>query len=326
MIDALTIQLFGLFPREVANPQRVPCYSLEQFKYFLSYNEGLHDCYTSVYPFSGEVDKIFYDFDGHARGLEDARRVYSWLIENHFTAVPIASGKKGIHLYVLLMPHMYETPKELLTNASYYILQQVFGNDYLKSTADPHVIGDIRRITRIPNTRRPPDNTMWCVPLPQEFVASSWIDIINWCKMPHEFPRCTPSRKTLFDFPKVELPYMLLEADLPKFDMPKNVNYLLENMLSPCLYRGIMVSNPPHAIRVAATSELLMFLKPHQIADVYSKLGWVDYDFETTLSQIESCKKYRTFSCKKLRMIGACLFKERDECRVYTQIKNKENY
>ena len=291
MLDPLTLQLFGQFPREVANPSRAIASGPEDFRNFLAINEGQRDCYTSVYPLSGEVDKLFYDFDGHARALDDAKRVYKYLVDRGFTVVPVASGKKGIHLYILLSPMLYDDPKKLLMNASYYILSSVFGDEYYKTTADPHVIGDVRRITRIPNTRRPPENNSWCTWLSSDFVTARWLDIINWCKMPHEFPRVKLSKKTLLDFPKVDAKYMAMENHIQQDNLQASTkhNGLLEGHLRPCLYRLITLPSPSHMVRVACTVDLLKFWSNNDIVHMYSSLGWIDWSVSETRKQISSC-------------------------------------
>lgn len=316
MIDPLTQQLFGQYPREVANPSRAVIHDEVGLETFLIYNEGVHDCYTSVYPLSGEIDKIFFDFDGYGRALEDAKKVYLYLVERGHVVVPVASGKKGIHLYILLVPKEYENPKEKLTSSAYSILIDVFGEDeYNKTTADPHIIGDLRRITRIPNTRRPPYNNSWCTYLPPEFVKAKWLNIINWTKMPHHMDRVAYPTKTLDDFStpniKIEAPQM----EYPTSPIPTNTNFILEGTLRPCLYRAIMQPSPRHMVRVASTIDLLMFWSPNDIGRIYASLSWVDFDHSTTITQIKSCEGLKPYSCRrKLIPAGICLVKDISDC------------
>jgi hypothetical protein len=314
ILDPLTLQLFGKFPREVGIRSNV--YTLEAFQKYLLQNEGVSDCYTSIYTLNGEVDKLFYDFDGHAGGLDDAKRVYKWLVSEGHSVAAIASGKKGIHIYVLLKA--VPTTKEFLTQATWGILKEVFGEDYTKTTADPHCIGDIRRISRIPNTRRPPLNTTWCTPLPPEFVKYSWANIIQWTKSPHEFTATYTPTQTIRDLPLVDLSEVrsitpTLNVDIGK---PTNSNEFLKNILRPCLYNAITVPNPLHISRVASTADLFQNYRfsPDQITDFYEQLKWLDWNRQTTLFQIRSCQHLKSFSCGRLRGIGICMYENKHDC------------
>ncbi len=315
MIDSLTLQLFGQFPREVANPSRVVVGNMKRFNNFLILTEGAYDCYTSVYPLSGEIDKIFYDLDGHARALEDAKHIYKHLTADGHIVVPVASGKKGIHIYVLLDSQHYKKGKERLTNAAYQILYSVFGDEYSKTTADPHVIGDVRRITRIPNTRRPPNNNSWCTWLPPEFIDFTWLDVINWCKMPHDFGRVPLPTKTLDDFPEMDIS-RLMGSDIQEDTLPepRSSNIFLKSHLRPCLYRAITQRHPRHHTRVASSVDLLKFWSPRDICNMYESLNWVDWDGAETLKQISSCRHLRSFGCKKLISYDLCLVDDPVNC------------
>ena len=314
ILDPLTIQLFGKFPRETGIRSNV--YTLEAFQKYLLQNEGVTDCYTSIYTLNGEIDKIFFDFDGAAKALEDSKKVYKWLVSEGHSVAVIASGKKGIHIYVLLKP--IPTSKEQLTQSTWGILKEVFGKDYTKTTTDPHIIGDIRRISRIPNTRRPPLNNTWCTPLPPEFVKYSWSDIIQWTKSPHEFTATHTPTQTIRDLPQVQLSEVRsftpsLMVDIGK---PTNSNDFLKSMLKPCLYNAITVPNPLHISRVAATADLFQNYRfsPDQITDFYEKLNWLDWSRETTLFQTRSCQHLKSFSCGRLRGIGICMYEKKGEC------------
>jgi hypothetical protein len=315
ILDPLTLQLFGKFPREVGIRSNI--YTLEAFEKYLLQNEGITDCYTSIYTLNGEIDKIFFDFDGKGSGLDDAKRVYRWLVAERHSVVAVASGKKGIHIYVLLKP--IPTTKEVLTQATWGILKAVFGDGYTKTMADPHCIGDIRRISRIPNTRRPPLNNTWCTPLPAEFINFSWGEVIQWTKMPHEFSTARTPTQTILDLPLVQLSEVrnITPALMVQPFKPSSSNSFLQSVLRPCLYNGITVPNPVHGARVAATIDLLQnySFSPEQIADFYQDLNWLDWSRQTTIDQIKSCLHLtRTFSCGRLRAIGMCMYNRTSDC------------
>lgn len=312
IFDALTNQLFGKFPREIGIRSNI--YTLEAFQNYLLQNDGVNDCYTSIYTLSGEIDKLFFDFDGGAKALEDSKRVYKWLISEGHSVAVIASGKKGIHLYVLLKP--IPTTKEILSQATWGILKSVFGNEYMKTTADPHIIGDIRRISRIPNTRRPPDNKFWCTPLPADFVNFTWRDVLLWSKMPHEFSEAPQPTQTINDLPHLKLvdianitPSLVAQP----VQVSKETN-LLQSFLRPCLYNAIVVPNPLHVARVATATDLLQVFSPEDVKSFLEPLNWLDWSSTIALSQIKSCKHLKPYTCAKLRSIGMCMYPNSRDC------------
>jgi len=307
-IDSTTLHLFGEMPREMGNPSRITVYNIEQMSRFIEENNGVRDVYTSVYPLNGVIDKIFFDLDGKG-ALDDAKKIYKWLKEKGFCGIPIASGKKGFHLYVLLKPAKYgDETKKLLLKASLSILQSVFKDEKSYISVDPHPIGDVRRICRVPNTLRPPQNLNLCTYLPPDsFLDMTEEDVTVHIKSPHvyeyEFDGKLP---TLKDFPEPE-GYDLKEWKPIQNEIPiitKDGNVFLRNVLRPCLYRRLLTPEPPHHVRVAATIDLLKFFSPEEILNFYSQLGWSDWEPKTTYYQIEHCKGLKAYSCRKLRRLG----------------------
>ena len=321
--DLLTLQLFGQFPRIVGNPIDTIVFDTKQLKSFLSYNEGVNDCFAKIYPLSGMIDKVYFDCDGYGRALEDAKAIFRYLVKQKHTVVPAASGRRGIHLYNLLAPRQYPDSKKLLTSATYRILIDTFGEeDYVKTTVDPHCIGDISRFSRLFNTRRPPQNTSYCVALPPWFLDMTWKDVVNWTRMPHEFNTVSVPNKTLYDFKPVDLSKIKrieIEEEAPLFQpsfAENSAPIYLEGQLRPCIFKALCARNPLHFVRVAATVDLLRFWKPHQIAEMYAQLKWVDFDYDTTISQIHSCMDLKEYSCTRLRTRGACLYDRFSDCPI----------
>ena len=312
IFDQLTNQLFGKFPREVGIRSNI--YNMDAMQRYLVENDGSNDCYTSIYTLDNVVDKIYFDFDGYASALEDAKRVYKWLIAEGHSVVVIASGKKGIHIYVLLKP--IPTTKELLSQATWGILKSVFGNNYTKTTVDPHCIGDIRRISRIPNTRRPPQNKFWCTPLPPEFMNFRWMDVINWTRMPHEFSEAPRPTQTINDIPHLKLVDIadITPALIAQPVVSSGSNELLKAYLRPCLYNAINVPNPLHVARVATATDLLQVFSPDDVRTFLEPMNWLDWNNSITLSQIKSCKHLKPYTCSKLRSIGMCMYLSRRDC------------
>ena len=346
--DGLDIHsvLFSPFNREVGNPKRQPIWSRDNYDRFIADNNGVNDCFVSTFalPTNGQgwfIDKITLDFDGKP-AFDDSQRVFTFITGKGLDIQPIASGVKGIHLHTLLRPHEYLTEldaKTALKAITYGLLEKIFGKlsqgseldpntgklvfylyadeeDSRKLGIDPKILGDTRRLIRIPGTMRPPENNSYCVSLdPAKFLSYSWLDVVRLCKTEQSIPfRMTKRPYSLVELPKIfsfkprweefkANEQSGLMPPLKPVDAPTSLR-ALELLLRPCLMRNLMVAEPRHDARVAATIDLLKAFDTHQIATYYSKLNWVDFNYDITVAQIESCKKYNSYSCKRLKALS----------------------
>ncbi len=182
MVDRTTQLLFGEFPRDVGNPRRRVIYSLRQMENFIARNNGVNDCYTGVYPNSLRIAEIFHDHDGKG-ALEESKRLYIFLRNRSYPVVPVASGKKGIHLHQLVKGD--GGTKEQLIDVTHSVLNATFGTK--PPSVDPHPIGDVRRLCRIPNTLRPPENLNFCTYLPPDFTKMDERELAEHIKSPHDY-------------------------------------------------------------------------------------------------------------------------------------------
>lgn len=223
-MDTTTKMLFFRFPREVANPKRWVVNNEKEFMDFIFKNNGVSDCYTSVYPLNGLVDKLPFDNDygydldkdnnivfENCFTLGETKKMYRWMLDEDYQVVPVVSAKKGYHLYFITKPKLYGKDTKLLaTKASFSIIKSVFGKfrqtvkriggkdvrvfmipigDKWKIIApDPSVCGDTQRIMRIPQTLRPPENISYCTYLPPyEFLDMSEEDVVEHIKTRHTY-------------------------------------------------------------------------------------------------------------------------------------------
>ena len=315
--------LFGTFPREVAekpdgNFQRRLIYSTEQFIDYIERNNGINtQVFSSVYSLDFTIDKAFIDIDG---SLDYQKALCRYLSSEQIPYIPIASGKKGFHTYIILKPKQYQNPKELLYSVTMYILEQTFGKQELTNLIqndiiDSHLIGNIRGMCRIPNTLRSPLNLTYCTYLPNNFLFMTEQDISHHIKQPHfyDYHINIQNCPTLEDLAKkynIKIDEYNHQnnngnGNLSKLSTNianiKNIHTYLEKLLRPCLYYNLITTNPKHKFRVVATIDLLQFLQPKQIMEIYSRLKWLDFNEHETLYQIEKCSHYKPYGCKKLR-------------------------
>jgi len=335
-MNKLTKQLFPNFPREIAFPWRKTVYSLLEFKREVQNNQGINDIYTSIYGSNFLINKLFFDLDYGDDVLGDAKKIVNFCNEQGYQSIPIVSGKKGYHIYIIVKPQIHKEKSKInLLTAHYSILNSVFGEfkrqmHTLKSGKtvsilrtkdriigpDPQICGDVRRIARVPNTLRPPENINYCTYLPpDEFLDMSNDDVMIHKKSPHSY-------KTRIDYRNApNLTDFKYEFDeMPNFDkwtpiesnkelvVFGNPSSYLKGLLRPCLYRHMITIHPADTIRFASTLDLLTYtdLTPKEITSLYSVLGWEDFDREKTYNKIKNIQqnvlsgRYKPWPCQKL--------------------------
>jgi len=346
MLDQTTLFLFSPFEREVAQPTRRPIKGLEQFQNFVDTHNGINDCYCDLYPhpFNGMIDKIYFDFDGVQNGMEEAlpyaQTFYRFLVGvKKLSVIPVASGKKGFNLYVILKEQSYPNAKQLLRDVAYSLVVECFGkvtqltfidkegrehptlakvnekgNISEVICIDPKIIGDVRRFARIPNTLRPPDNRAYCTYLdPYKFPKMSITDVYKAIKRKNTYAYQLKSYTTLKDIeihPQLDSLLVHVKNNEEKrnqqtFNRKLDTSHL-ELALRPCLFKHMLSPEPRHDVRVASTADLLgSGFSENEIFTMYSKLKWVDFDAETTTYQIQHCKPIH-YGKKTLQEKGVC--------------------
>ena len=323
----ITEILYPSFPREIGlRPQTREDFKRELIKTkngfyrFINEYSGSYELFTSLYDKTGITDKIFIDidsYDGLNDALETAKKVYKKATEElNLPVIPIFSGLKGFHLYVLLKPKRYNNPADLLTNVTLNLVsngtKDEFGVSKVLECIDEKFIGATNSLCRIPNTERPGMNT-FCVPLPQNFLDLTLKQIIQLSKT-KRYPKynfngyrfcyltdLTDLKDKVIERREIE-EEIKSENFFPKYG---DVRKYLKPLLPPCLYNEILMQEPSHEIRVAVTAKLLKIMEPRQIVGIFSRLGWVDYEERKTSYQVRKIlqKGLNNYSCKRLSVL-----------------------
>ncbi len=129
-------------------------------------------CYLSVQPYKErntvqEIEKLFFDFDSPGnleQAWQDAKKLADCL-EQYYGAesLIVFSGCKGYHLYTWLV-NVVEVESPLAGKTFCRILQRKITAGLKLSTLDPAVIGDIKRLSRVPYTIHEKSGRL-CVPV-----------------------------------------------------------------------------------------------------------------------------------------------------------------
>lgn len=146
------MELFDTFPREVSKT-RIFVTDKAMLDRFIKRWNGKIDCYASVYKLSSPrnyesavIDKLFFDMDGKD-AYKTMKKLNVYLCEKNYEHDIVFSGG-GYHCYVMCKVINLNNKKNAVKNAQEFIIKEAD----IKGKVDPHVIGDIARISRIPGT------------------------------------------------------------------------------------------------------------------------------------------------------------------------------
>ncbi len=319
----ITDFLFGIFPREIGVPNPLQKNSFyrkeinslrELHRYLVLMTGSKKGVYVSLYDTNVEItiDKFVFDIDCKTnlkKAFEDTITLVDRLEKKSIPCSVVFSGGKGFHVYGLLKP------KKLSRDiATYYLthLQRELSEEI--KTVDTHLIGDTRRMIRVPNTL---NDSRYCTPLPINFKEMSPGEILNYStsirthRLYFTYGKLRPiqelvnvsfSRKVDNKTQNIAPQDMMKVSSIPDID-------ILKELIRPCVFEAIVKPNPPHMIRLNLVSEL-MFLgfSEDQVLEIIKNLDWEDFDERATKYQIKKIfeKKLKPCSNSKLCEILGC--------------------
>ena len=228
---------------------------------------GLVDCYTSIYKIRKEeyvynngrrkrvygsviIDKLFYDLDRFSTCWETTKRLHFRLLEDDIMHTIILSGG-GFHIYVMTIPYKgrpEQKMKMVLKNAQHGVISIVnskiengnkitIGNPR-KSDIDSHVIGDIARIARLPNTWHP-KRKRYSIPIHNSDMKLTFKEVLEISK--HQRKGIEMWGNNLIDLTKYEkevvinMDYNLNDAvikDIEPSSMLSLLPFFIQNLLT----------------------------------------------------------------------------------------------
>jgi len=152
--------------REAGNPYRTFLENANGLTPYIQEREAkCEPCFLSVQPYHARdqiygLDKLFFDFDskGDPPNLDEA-----WKETIHFVnalkrfyglmSLTVFSGRRGFHVYVWLWQVVeFKRSQEPQAKAIYKRLQEKLLKGLKYETLDPEVLGDIKRLARVPYT------------------------------------------------------------------------------------------------------------------------------------------------------------------------------
>lgn len=170
-------------------------------------------CYITVYGFeawhgrpqNAIVDRVYIDLDHHANpqiAIDDAIKLIDGLERHGIQTTQYFSGKKGVAIYIDFEPVLIAPENKKETIAAFqHILMERFDLKLDKDggTMDSHVIGDINRVSRLPNTRHQ-SSGMYCVPVTLEELKEGIGHIKHLARKPRDLPVETHNNAVMPDY------------------------------------------------------------------------------------------------------------------------------
>jgi len=290
------------FGREVfQNKTRVFIDSFEQFKDYIKWCKvALSPCWMSVQPFKGRnqvftVEKLFFDFDGALVKAWKEASTFARHLEQHYGAEALVafSGCKGYHVYVWLSKSQHFKDGRQ-AKMFYTIAQKLLLKGLKFETLDQQVIGDIKRVSRIPYSIHEKSLNP-CIPLT---LAHAPLLI-----------------STLKGFREGGLSLHFIKLCLKQMENVGRKRLTLRHRnvkgARPCISAALnrqLEGEGGHLMRLAiAIEHLHLGMKPFEIAPLFQSQS--DYDYERSLYFVEDALKrgYKPFKCKTIQALGFCL-------------------
>lgn len=185
----------GQYPREFGHPVRItsPIRNDAQLISTIErWQSKGHPAYVTVYSFddwkhrpgSAIMDRIFVDLD-HATNpqiaIDEGIRLIENLNKHHdIQTTQYFSGKKGLAVYIDFdaVQIADDNKKEVIA-----MFQNILKKLYDLTTMDMHVVGDINRISRLPNTMHQ-SSGLYCIPITLDEMRLGIDEIISMARSP----------------------------------------------------------------------------------------------------------------------------------------------
>jgi hypothetical protein len=258
--------------------------------------------------------------------FSDASELARRAKEDGIPMIGIFSGM-GMHAHLLYEETDERLKKKLGTTARKFV------GDLNLNTADPKVglNGDQKKVVRLPNferieitdggaTVRP--CSVYTIPLTREELADGVTpsEALEMARTPRRIsPDLRDERSEMevhdhyvsdFDTSEKEDRKEVEESVLSEDESDGMLSFWLKEWLGmPCMYERIQQPEPDHRIR--QNFAVMMFnigFSKEEVHNIIQRIGWVDYDYETTKSQLEQIYRrgYSDRTCASLRKAGLC--------------------
>jgi len=276
---------------------------------------GKKDIFRTVYNYaklnservnyeSAFIDRVFFDFDGNL-SYKGAKKFIKFLQKDNIKFKVNFSGE-GFHIFVKTTPLQSNNPREMLR-----LTQEKLLDTYnLKQYVDSHILGDIARLYRLPNTWNVTKGR-YCIPLTPDDFTKTYSEIKEMALKPRFIKQSWIGEK--------EIPPVMVEQSQ---SLTKDITSTQISDVEPCIQRILEKRNPSHIERFVLVTWLSdKFRKGVHIRNVdkdslvreiccyIEKLDWSDYDPRRTEYQVRNIiykNINNMYSHEKRKQLGIC--------------------
>lgn len=284
--------IFQNYPRMVGNPWQHPVFNQSQLNYFASLNSGKNDdCFASVCSYQNgypvfEDNFLENDVSDLNEGIKPVQRVITWYEQHGIPFVVLYSANRGFHVHGSFEPEIIN-PETL----------KKFNNMLLKETNtteafDSHITNDVRRLARIPNTKRL--NELWCIPLSVETVFSGTpsFQILELAKSPQFISYKFQKRPRITEF--VQNTESKNNLEIVCHQAPTKGSFFIKDVLRPCVHKKLCSPNPSESVRLTAVIEAFNHgITSEKLFEVFESLRWVDWNRSYTKYKLQYIEERR---------------------------------
>lgn len=282
----------------------IKSYSEEDTIRFIEKYSGEYNLGITMVTYVDSMPRLLYlpfDFDSEDNIMDaykDAKKLFDYVVRLGYYVLMTYSGCKGFHVFIKTIPNVY-------TKSQINYLQYHFKNLLGLETQDPKIMGQFKRLLRIPETYHIKGN----------------MDEVMYI---HE--------GRLLDLSKIiDFKYKFNPRD---FETDGSTEGLVVNHEYPCVAHYLAdreywkKNHPRHTfqpvqiLRFAfAIEELAKGKSVSEVTDEMEKFGWSDFDRGYTEYQVSHIKgnKYIHPSCDTLKRLGFC----DDSCNHFDELLMK---
>lgn len=244
--------------------------------------------------------------------------MHLYLLKHNIKHLVLFSGEKGFHLYIFTQN--YENLKNLkntLLNVHNYFIKEFNVNNGID--VDNHIIGDINRLMRIPNTQHL-NSKLYCIPITTEDLVLGKNHIMNKAK------------KQNFKFTY----YSLNLFDISKFDngyssyIPQTYNFVNKEKVEISINKQQLLDELPPCLQNILVQPYIHWTERFYVIKYLNHIGYSNGEIDLFLKQFLEGKKHpikntdnfehyikerqnlyvtnnkSLFSCSKIKSQGLC--------------------
>ena len=303
--EQFLLDWFGTEGREIGCPERFFTADPKELLRLIQDCCGkLKPCYMSVQPYKARdqpcaIEKLFFDFDSQdpIEAWKDASR-FAETLKRFYKVEPLIvySGRKGFHVYVFLEKTVeFELDQASVAKSVYSALQERLAMGLELHTLDESVIGDIKRLARVPFSIHE-ETGSFCYP-------------VNWDRQPI-IPENLDTYRTLDSalltsiIKEIKTRWKFSATSQPKFS---------GNMkgIRPCIEAALhsqLTGGTGHLMRLAVAREYLAAgCSINEVVSLFS--GQNDFNPEKTRYYVQYAQRNSAapFKCATIRKLGYCL-------------------